>query len=108
MNPSREGHAVTFLSSDYQSITKKIFTKFQEKMFNCPQEKEKREKKTPQKMGKITQQVRIFQWLQSPQQCLKSPYANFQKNIFSHSQEMVKHTEKQTNTQTNKQTYLID
>ena len=38
--------------------------------------------------------------LRLPQQSLKDPYAKFQKKIFSHSQKIVEHTEKQTNRQT--------
>ena len=41
-----------------------------------------------------------FLFLRLPQQPLKDPYAKFQKKIFSHSQKMVEHTEKETNRQT--------
>ena len=41
-------------------------------------------------------------------QCLKSPYAKFQKKNISRSRKMVKKLEKQTNIQTNKQTNFTD
>ena len=76
-------------------------------MLNNSQEREGHKKhKNGQKQPKmppsseVGDTCELFIYLLLPQQCLKDPYAKFLKKIFSHSEKMVEHTEKQTNRQT--------
>ena len=71
------------------------------------QSNKKWDKKNQQKLAQKSQQVWIFLMIPTTSTISqKSIYEEFWKKIFSRSQEMLKHTEKQATTQTNKQTHF--
>ena len=71
------------------------------------QSNKKWDKKNQQKLAQKSQQVWVFLIIPTTSTISqKSIYEEFWKKIFSRSQEMLKHTEKQATTQTNKQTHF--
>ena len=71
------------------------------------QSNKKWDKKNQQKLAQKSQQVWVFLMIPTTSTISqKSIYEEFWKKIFSRSQEMLKHTEKQATTQTNKQTHF--
>ena len=71
------------------------------------QSNKKWDKKNQQKLAQKSQQVWVFLMIPTTSTTSqKSIYEEFWKKIFSRSQEMLKYTEKQVTTQTNKQTHF--
>ena len=71
------------------------------------QSNKKWDKKNQQKLAQKSQQVWVFLMIPTTSTTSqKSIYEEFWKKIFSRSQEMLKYTEKQATTQTNKQTHF--